>query len=288
MVAVPIEHGSLEAEVFGTGTPSVLVIQTALHADELAPLSRALAAHTPGAVIHCHRRGYAGSSPAVPGATMAELADDVRGLIGALGLAPVHLVGVSFSSAIALTLAAVSPRDVHTLTVVETPPIQGPTVSQFRTDAAGFVSLFEAQGAAAALAEFLSMLAGPDWREWCEADMPGSVAAMERDAVTFFTSDMPALLHWEPERSDLSRIRCPVLCVGGQSTSPWFREARQVLQRWLPQSDHAVVPGAGHVVATTHTEALAELVSDFIRQHPATPTPAGADRTRTVPPSRPG
>lgn len=267
-VAVPIEHGSLEAEVFGTGTPSVLVIQTALLAEELAPLSRALAARTPGAVIHCHRRGYAGSSPATPGATMAELADDVRSLIGALGLAPVHLAGVSFSSAIALTVAAASPRDVHTLTVVETPPIQGPTAAQFRADAAGLVRLYEAQGAVAALSEFLTVLVGPDWREWYESDIPGSVAAMERDAATFFTSDVPALLRWEPERSAVARIHCPVLCVGGQSTSPWFREAHELLRRWLPRADHAVVPGAGHLVASTHTEAVAKLVSDFIRQHP--------------------
>lgn len=266
---MPIEDGSLEAEVYGSGTPSVLVIQTALLVSELAPLSRALA--VPGAsaaVVHCHRRGYGGSSPVAPGAAMADLVADVHQLIGALGLAPVHVVGASFSSAIALALAASHPRDVHTLTVVEPPPVQGPTVAQFRASAAGMLALFDARGAGDALDDFQHALVGPDWREWYEAAQPGSVAQMERDAATFFASDVPALLNWETGHSALGRIRCPVLHVGGQATDPWFREAGEVLRRWLPHLEHVMVPGAGHLLATTHTDEAARIIRDFIRRHP--------------------
>ena len=59
-----VEVGGIELEVqdVGTGDPVVLV-QTALTADELAPLAEHLVARGAYRTIVYHRRGYASSSP---------------------------------------------------------------------------------------------------------------------------------------------------------------------------------------------------------------------------------
>ena len=50
------------------------------------------------------------------------------------------------------------------------------------------------------------MLVAPDWQRKSERNLPGSVVAMQRYAVTFFESDLPALLSWEFDSEDAARI----------------------------------------------------------------------------------
>lgn len=64
-ITVPVRDAVLEAECFGAGAP-VVVIQTALTADELLPLAAALGRSGDLQVVHLHRRGYAGSSGRSP------------------------------------------------------------------------------------------------------------------------------------------------------------------------------------------------------------------------------
>ena len=59
---------------------------------------------------------------------------------------------------------------------------------------AGLAETFHAKGLLVALDEFLTMLVGPARQRGSERDLPGSVVAMQRDAVTLFESDLPALL----------------------------------------------------------------------------------------------
>ena len=65
----------------------------------------------------------------------------------------------------------------------------------------------------AALDRFMTTLVGTEWRAVSERNLPGSVETMERDAPTFFGSDIPALLLWCFDASEAARIQCPVLYV---------------------------------------------------------------------------
>src|SRR5688572_13186451 len=102
----PVENGDIELEVddVGTGDPVVL-IQTALTADELAPLAGQLGARGEYRTIVYHRRGYAGSSPVHGPGSVVRDAADCRDLILALGLDRAHIVGYSYSGAVGLQLA---------------------------------------------------------------------------------------------------------------------------------------------------------------------------------------
>ena len=260
----------LETEVMGEGEP-VVIIQTALTADELRPLAEQVARSGGYQVIHYHRRGYAGSGPLLgPGSVSADVSD-CRALLRALEVGPAHVVGASYSAAIALSLASTVPGTVRTLTVVEPPPLGVPSAPEFVAASVRLSETFIAHGSVVALDEFLTMLAGADWRRESERDLPGSVAAMERDAATFFESDLPALLSWQFGTEDAATVTCPVLYIGGSNSGPWFAEVRVHILQLLPQAEDATVQGAGHLLALTHPVDTAQLVVDFLRRHPSRP-----------------
>lgn len=251
----------------GSGEP-IVVIQTALTADELRPLSKQTAQHGEHQVFHYHRRGYAGSGPALREGSVAADAADTGALIRALDAAPAHVVGVSYSAAVGLTLASSSPELVQTLAVVEPPPVGTPGAVEFRKANLQLLENHRALGPQVALDQFMTMLIGQDWREASERDLPGSVAAMERDAPTFFGSDIPALLSWRFGVTEAARVRCPVLYVGGSESASWFTEMRARILCLLPRADDATVEGAGHLLASTHpAEVVAPLLEHF-RRHP--------------------
>jgi len=264
---VSVGDAHLEVEVSGTGEPVVL-IPTALVADELRPLAGQPSVRERYRTVQYRRRGYAGSSPAVrPGSVVRE-AGDCRALLDALGEGPAHVVGVSYSGAVALQLAAEAPDYVHSLTLIEPPPVHVLSAPEFRAANARLIATYDRNGAEAALEEFLTLLDGPDWRQVMEGLLPGSVEQMERDAATFFGTDLPALLAWDFSAERAGRVECPVLYVGGSLSGRWFAEVRELMLAWLPRAEDVVIDGADHSVALTHPAALAAAVSDFLTRHP--------------------
>lgn len=252
----------LEVLDLGDGDP-VLMVQTGLTADELLPLARQpdLAAFRR---LVLHRRGYAGSAPPHAGASIATEAADCVGLLDDLGLDRAHVLGYSYSAAVALELAATFPERVASLLLVEPPP----TVTGYRAE---FVTvneqLFAARrehGVEAALDAFLAMLAPPEWWAALEPHAPDAREQVRRDAATFFDVDLPALLAWEFGDADAARVTCPVLHVGGDASGPWWAAVRRQVLAWFPGAGDVVVPGADHGLAVTHAAAVAAGVRRFL------------------------
>ena len=200
-------------------------------------------------MVHYHRRGYAGSGPLPRPASVIDEAADCRELLEALEVSPAHLVGASYSAAIALTLTSLAPHLVRTLTVIEPPPLGVPSESEFRDVNSRLRETFDASGPQEALDEFCTMLVGSDWRRESERDLPGSVAAMERDAATFFASDLPALLAWDFGNDDAARVRCPVLYAGGSDSGPWFAQPDHRLVDYMKAHAAEIVERLGPVRA---------------------------------------
>lgn len=263
---VEVPEVRLEASDSGAGEPVVLV-QTALTADELRPLAADSALDAYRKILY-HRRGYARSSPAHGAGSIQRDAADCRSLLRQLRVDRAHVVGLSFSCAIALQLAADDPNLVHTLTLIEPPPVHVPSAPEFRAANDRLLQTRAEHGPAAALDEFLTMLVGADWPRALEDQLPGSVAQMRRDAATFFDHDLPALLDWNFSRTDAGRIDCPVLYVGGTLSGTWFAEVRELIRAWFPQSDDVLLEGADHSLAVTHASQCAVAVASFLRRHP--------------------
>lgn len=266
MRQVAVEGATLEVSEWGSGEP-VLLIQTALTADELLPLAREPALEGYRKILY-HRRGYAGSSPVDGPGSIPRDARDARGLLSALGIAAAHVVGVSYSAAVALQLAADAPAHVHSLALLEPPPVHTPRAAEFRAANDRLLARRDERGAEAALEELLSMVIGPDWHAVTEGQLPGSAAQMVRDAATFFDTDLPALLAWRFDGADAGRITGPVAHIGGSDSGPWFAGVRPLMRRWFPQAHDVVIDGAGHTLTLTHPRETGAALAAFLAQHP--------------------
>jgi pimeloyl-ACP methyl ester carboxylesterase len=265
-VTVGVEDGHIEVVVEGAGEP-VLLIQTALLAEELRPLcwQPAFAGFRR---IRMHRRGYAGSSAVTDVRPVTAEAADCVALLDTLDITQAHIVGLSFSSAIAMQLASDAPGRVRTLSLLEAPPVHVPSSAAFRAANDELAAHRAAHGAAAALDPFLGRLLGPEWRAEVERLVPGGVAQMTRDAATFFDSDTPALLSWTFGQAEARRYRGPVLYVGGSASGRWFDEVRDLIRDWFPHTETHAIEGADHNLALTHPADIAPVLADFLTRHP--------------------
>lgn len=263
---VHLPDTTLEAAVHGTGDP-VVVIQTAATADEFVPFATRLELAGHRLVLY-HRRGYAGSEPVRGPGSIDRDAGDCRHLMTALGIGRAHVVGGSYSAAVALQLAVDSPDRVHTLTLIEPPPVFTAAAGEFRTATDRLLDDYRVHGAVPALDHFLGRVMGPGWRADLDRHLPGGPAGAERDAETLFGTDLPALRAWRFAAEDADRITAPVLYVGGTESGPWFAQVHQEVLRRLPQAQDVVIAGADHSLPITHPAEVAAAVEAFLREHP--------------------
>ena len=259
-VAVAGTH--VEVEELGAGEPAV-VVQTALSVHEHAPLSRELS--TDFHVWHVHRPGYGASGPVRTGGSIEADADLVEAVVRRLGLGPTHLVGASYSAAVVLSVASRHSAVARSVTLVEPPPYGTPSAAEFRSAMEGIREVYSRSGAGDALDDVMRIVDGPEWRTNAERDLPGSVADMERDAGTFFGSDIPSLLRWRFDDADGAGIRAPALLVGGGESSPWFGQMLDRLERVLVDTTRVTIAGAGHAAALTHPAEVAAAVREHVR-----------------------
>ena len=262
-VWVPVAGGTLAATVEGSGD-GVLVVQTALSVDELVPLMGQDLLRDRHRVITFDRRWYGSSTTAGGAASISVDAADCLTVLTALDALPAHVIGVSYSAAVALELGGQAPNGVRSLTLVEPPPRHVAAAPEFLAASRRLLDLHRREGAAAALEAFMTLLVGPDWRPRHEALQPGSVARIERDADAFFSRDIPDLISWEYNPDQAARVTVPVLYVGGTESGPWFRQTRAWVSALFPAARSVAIEGAGHDVALTHPRALASAVARFL------------------------
>ena len=262
MDRIVIGGGILEVAVRGAGEPVVL-IQTALTADELFPLADHLALVDGLQPIAYHRRGYAGSSPTKRPGSIRRDAEDCLELLEGLAIESAHVVGVSYSAAVALEVATLDSRRVRTVSVIEPPPVHIPGAAEFVAANESLVDLYETRGPAFALDRFMNELMGSDWRTELELVLPGSVQQVERDAATFFGSDIPAILGWDFSIEKARTVTQPKLYIGGEMSGPWFAQVRDLMVDWLGHPPNVVISGADHNLAITHPGEIARHLVDF-------------------------
>jgi hypothetical protein len=128
---------------------------------------------------------------------------------------------------------------VHSLTLIEPPPVHTPSRDQFIAANDKLREDYRRYGAQTTLNRFLTRVIGPDWRSDLERHIPGAVAQSERDVGTFFETDLPALLDWRFGPAEAGRIGQPVLYVGGSHSGPWFAEVRDLIMTWLSQAQES-------------------------------------------------
>lgn len=197
----------------------MVFVQTALMADELRPVATDPALDDYRKILY-YRRGYAGSSPVSgPGSIRRDAADRAV-LLTELDIERAHVVGLSFSGAIALQLASELPERAHSLTLIEPPPVHIPSADEFRAANNRLITRRRNKGLEASLDEFLTIIIGPDWQQVADEALPDPATQMQQDVATLFDTDLPALLAWRFGPDETARVDCPVLYIGGSERAP--------------------------------------------------------------------
>ncbi|MEL6960909.1 MAG: alpha/beta hydrolase [Pseudomonadota bacterium] len=249
----------LYAKRVGQGDPRLLLHCSLGVSDMLLPLVRALPA---AENILVDLPGH-GRSPEwrdavrdgdYPSVTIAGAIAELSG--------PTHIVGHSYSGAVALRLAVERPDLVSRLTLIE--PV-----------------LFAATRGSAAYADYEDIFA-PFAKAWAQGDREGAARAFiglwgfgvpweetptaQRRAIVDRIHLIPAAAGFlERDEtgilSHLSKISCPVDLVQGSDSPTIVSSILDVLETDLPNASRHVIEGAGHMVPITHARAVAEALA---------------------------
>ena len=205
-------------------------------------------------VRYDHRdTGRSSASPAGrPGYTAADLAEDPRRILLALGVREAHVVGLSLGGGVAQVLAVRHPGLVRTLTLVSTtaagphdgPPLPGPAAA---ADPPPDPDWDDREAVLAHRVDVERPCAGA--LGFDEARVR-RLAALEVDRTTdlaaslgnhFLLPDDP----W-PAGATLADVRAPALVLHGTTDPVFPLEHGRALARRLPVATLVELPGAGH------------------------------------------
>lgn len=204
-----------------------------------------------------------------PAYTLADMANDVAGLIGRLALGPVHIVGVSMGGMIAQHLAASHPDKGRSLTsIMSSSGARG--LPSMQRDVARLLRQHAPTSEEASIGQALAFrrLVAGSLTPRDEAELaarvrrsvpygwpPGAGAARQFAAI-LADRDRPDLL---------ARIACPTLVIHG-ADDPFVRpEHGMDTAARIPGARLFVIERMGHELTTTHVPRIARLIAEHVR-----------------------
>jgi benzoate-CoA ligase family protein len=270
----------LEYELKGSGEP-VLLIHGSHIARSYLPLLAQPALTERYTLIRYHRRGFLGSSPARGPVSIKDQAADARALLDYLHLSPAHIVGHSYGGSIALQLAVDAPTHVHSLVLLEAAVTTVAHWHAVRELNAATTERYRQGDWEAAVDAFLG---GPaEERAVVIRNVPGGLEQAIRDLDTYFNIEVPAHEAWHFTEAEGKQITHPVLFVQAGDAQVFYRECRDQIVEWMPQTEVVVLQGATHLLHVQQPVGATALLVEFFIRHPsvppAPPRPAGRWRT---------
>lgn len=201
-------------------------------------------------------RGVSESTGPLEDLTLHDLASDVAGVVGALGTATAHVLGMSFGTRVARCLAADQPGLVRSLTLVAPVGLEGPhdqrVVDAARTVFRRGISDEERQGAAALA--FLSPTSDSSimqhlkiWHAAHDAHIAGSRAT-------------PLEEWWTAGQA-------PMMVIQGLDDQVGTTNGRELRDRLGDRVRIIELANAGHLAILEQPTEIAEAVIPFLRAH---------------------
>lgn len=217
-------------------------------------------------VLRVDLRGYGRSSPWQPSATgIPGLAQDVEGLVQAMGLPEAHLVGTKLGAQVALHLAQRQPPWLRSLSLAGVLVSPGKALGQWveswsqMVDASGVVGW-----AGSTMPGRMGSSLSPAAMAWWTEFMGSTPAATVKACFAM----LPAL----QEPAHLEQITCPtqvlVAVAPGKAGEFDQRQPVEEVSRWqrrIPNSRLCEIPADSYHIAASHPDACAQAVFSFLK-----------------------
>jgi len=261
----------------GSGPTVVLLHGLGSCADDWWLQSPALA-EAGYAVLAPDLRGH-GHTDKPPGPyTIAQMADDVAGLMEGLGVRAAHVVGLSLGGAVAQDLTVRHPERVRSLVLVN-------TFARFRPQGIHGWRRFLRRGIALLTGGLEKQAEVIAWgmfpHRGQEALRRGAVERIRANDPVAYQAAIQAVLRFDGRRG-LTRIRVPTLVVAGAEDTTVDMAAKEELAAGIPGARLVVVPRSGHATPLDRPVAFNRLLLEFLQslvspqRIPAVPSSAPA------------
>ncbi len=203
--------------------------------------------------------------PLVDALSMDDYARDVGQLLDCLKIDEAVIGGLSMGGYVTFALFRQSPERFSGMILADTRP-QADTPDG-RNARAKMRDLLEDEGPSAIADQML-----PRFFEASVPPPPPHLVAhvrelIEANSVDGLDAALGALMNRADSTADLPRISCPVLIMAGEHdvVTP-VADARE-MEREIPRSRLAVIPGAGHLSSLEHPDEFSRALHDFLMAH---------------------
>lgn len=207
--------------------------------------------------------GYGNSPPWTgTGYTVEEEVRAIQPLLPCCG-GPFHLVGHSYGGLVALALALANPLPVRTLTLIEPVFFSAPRYinrsdarARFAEEAARFRDTLDGGYPATAINRFVNFWCGEGtWERHSASTRMAMLAAVRKVAL-----DSQAAFAFDPGCERLQILGGRTAIFGGDQSPEPMQQLIAALHQLMPDSTHAMVRGAGHLLPMTHRTELVKLL----------------------------
>ena len=205
-------------------------------------------------------RGFGRSDPIVePVLSMELLADDVAGLVEALGAEQADVIGLSMGGYVALALWELRPELVRTLTLVDTKS-EGDTI-EAKAGRQALIDKLLGAGRAAVAGELSDSLLAPGTEPAARARLRSMVEGTRYETMIAAIEGMRS----RPDRTGLlDSVSVPALVIGGELDMLTPPSKMRGLAERINGARTVIVPGSGHLPPLERpdptNEALIELL----------------------------
>jgi 3-oxoadipate enol-lactonase len=243
-------------ETQGTGAPIVLLHPFPFARDIWAGLIDVLAVRY--RVIAVDARGFGETSLGAAGYTIADLADDVAGLLDHLDIARAAVLGMSMGGYTALACALRHPARVAALVLCDTRA--GADAGAMRAARDGAIARIRASGSGPYLDGSMERLLSPSappslvtfLRSWAEDRAESLIAGIEA-------------LRDRPDRSsEIGAIRCPTLAIRGADDQVTPADDMRAMVKAIDGAAFVEIPGAGHLAHLETPSAFEQALMPFL------------------------
>ena len=211
-------------------------------------------------VLRFDTRGH-GQSSAPPGPyTLEQMADDVKGLLDALGIRQTHWIGLSMGGMIGETFALKYPGIFRSMVLADTTSRRPPNADQMWSER---IKVAQEQGMEALVESTLARWFTEPYRNARKDVMARIANDIRNTPVAGFAGCCQAISKIDL-LDRLQEIKCPVFIMVGEhdhGTPPEM--ARQIHQK-LPGSDLLIIPSAAHISNIEQTDVFNTAVLGFL------------------------